>query len=350
MIVVDLEKKELEEIGNKLKHCLWIDLYNYQPNTKKIYFIYKQLENLGLDNTYDEIAKKIEKYYKARNKNNHIKTFQTIFNFPYTHEILEIFSLSYRTAIIPDDIKREKSIEFFEILKQAYPIEKLKITLQTCYEFMNEIYQPSYLDNEWVIYLSAIETKFLRQLVKEKNPYYKEVEYLFYLLDPNLKRRKPHGILNDHIEQNGVEYGSKEEGTDEKGEEGLGRNRLIGNEEKNGETLLTNRIPIKEGEYLHVKEIITILNEMFIPEPIEKELYQAEERHPLVKNFIISHSSYNNAVVQTDLKNPDAVKALKIQRDSMKFFGQKIINEYEGKIKETKDSLSYLINRSTIIK
>jgi len=340
----ELTGKDLQNIGEMVLAELNINLFNAEPTIHKAYQVYVELVHAGYKEKNKQLAcEKIKKFFTIRTVRNQRKEFQLFFGIPFSDEMRPFLALSLRNSEIDYETVKKIAYKTNKILSvlnlQEYKLDEYVLT-----KAVTELYKPKYHENEWRITIPALSNKIKKVLLAQGDGGRTDaLEEIFYLMDPNPKKKKRVGaklIEGGVVDQRKIEDGSDKDKAFKKHEL-----RGPGPGSEFEETLLTRDTPIRESEISFVKDILGLINSDEIPESLGT-LYLSDIRHPLVRNFLNSVNGYNLLIKDRERNLKEILPELKRVVRGIRDFGREILKGQEEVIGSRIEELNYEIKKA----
>jgi hypothetical protein len=347
----ELTDKDLQNIGEMVLAELNINLFSAEPTIHKAYHIYIELVQAGYKEKNKQLAcEKIKKFFTTRTVHNQRKEFQTFFGIPFSDKIRPNLALSFKTSEINPEVIRKVVLKTSKILCGLEEFKRFKINEAILTQAINELYRPNYHENEWRITIPALLGKIKKILVVQGEGHCLDsLEEFFYHIDPNPKKKKRFGfkLFNGGRSQDLTKTIPQENLTQKKLDyKQVSLVGCIGPASSFDETLLTKANVIKESELTYVKTILELINSDEVQETLNVDLYQNDERHPLITNFITSVKSYNRIMSDRDMKLKEALSELRVTVRALREIGEEITKTYQVIVGGRVQELEFEIRRA----
>ena len=316
----NLTRRELKKIGELILNEINIKLFNSEPSPHKAYQICSELIQEGYKTNNKELTcHKIYTYFKKRTKKNQSREFYEKFEICLNDRLRAAFCLSFRTSVIEDERIKNVASKVYSLLIQLKVTKSFGLTQDVLYEAIKVAYKPRYYENEWKITLIHLSKKINEILLSKNFADHKEaINEIFILIDPSQL---------DKENLNKVEKIKSEKA-----------NKLIKKfvfiYEKNNEKAFYLDNIIKDSEIDFINKTLEVINHDEITEKLETKLYQNDERHPLVINFINSTKQYNLIMLKKDQNLMEILSDLKTTTRSIRELGKEILELHKDMIQE----------------
>ena len=329
----ELTDKDLYTIGEGVLAELNINLFNAVPTIHKAYQIYVELVHAGYSNQNKQLAcEKIKQYFRTRTFRNQRQEFQVFFGIPFKDEMRPFLALSFRTCEIDPETVRKISFKTNKMLCDLEAYKSLRIDETLLTQAISELYRPKYHENEWRITIPALFGKIKKLLVERGECHsIDSLEETFYQIDPNPKKKKRPGLklVKGDPDNKIIEIGTE----DKSPKRHIDHQQVfltggMGPVSEFEETLLTKANVIKESELTYVRAILELLNGAEVPDNLNLDLYQNDDRHPLITNFISSVKSYNHIMSGREMNLKEAFANLKVVVRGLREMGGEVERGY----------------------
>jgi len=331
----ELAGKDLQNIGDKVLAELNINLFNAEPTIHKAYQIYVEMVHAGYMEKNKQLAcEKIKHFFNIRTVRNQRKEFQMHFGIPFTDDMRSMFSLSFRTSVIAPEVIRKASVRSYRILSGLDLGQNLNIDESILYASVAELFKPQYNENEWRITIPVLFGKIKKNLIARGEGHLADsLEEIFYLIDPNPKKKKLRGLklMRGSIDPDVT--GGKPQSDIANESKDMKRLNLVGTMAPVGafdEILQTRANVIKESELEYVRATLELVNGDEVQEALSIDLYQNDKRHPLVKNFLNSAKAYNRIMSAKDVNLKDTLVELKVVVRALREIGAEVERSCQG--------------------
>jgi hypothetical protein len=331
----DLSENELLRIGEMVLVGININLFNAEPTMHKAYQVYRELVELGYPET-DKVkaCNKIKLFFKTRTISNHAKEFHHTFGIPFEKGMNRFLTLSFRTSEFTSERIETVAIEINGFLYKLNILHKYGVTLNVLIMAISEMYNPKYTDDEWRMTISFL-CKNIKKilLIKGQGEYLVSIERVFYLIDPNQDKPRRNGNNLNELDCHGIEYGDEDVSANVlHNSQRIISSRAKGTVNEFDDTFLERKKIIKDSEVTFVKEILLSISNDIPPEVLKTDLYQNDERHPVVTCFLNSVKNYNQIMANKECSLPELFLEMKIVARSIKDLGKNIVANHEGMI------------------
>lgn len=312
-LISKFSEEDLQDIGEMILDEINIKLFNAEPTNQKVFQIYNELVFAGYKEKNKTLAcNKIKAFFEKRTARNQAKEFYQIFGIPFDDQVREHMTLSYRTCEIPFETIKEVAHKTHQILSKLDVVHQFNVDEKVLIGALTELYNPKYYENEWRISISSLSSKIKKIVLRKGNgEFADQIEDVFNLLTPGFVKinNQQESLLKD-----GPGY-------------------------VDGETLLTRKNAIKESEMEFVKFTLELINSDEVPEFLIDELFQSDDRHPLVRNFLSYTKNYNLLIFDKERSTIEVLSELKIVVKGLREIGEEILRAYHEVIQEKADQL-----------
>lgn len=347
----ELTDTQRQDIGEMILNEININLFNAEPTIHKAYHVYVELVHAGYKEKNKQLAcEKIKKFFTTRTVRNQRKEFQVFFGIPFSDEMRPVLALSFRTSEINPEIVKKVAFKTNKILCGLDDYKNYKINEVVLTQAISELYRPKYHENEWRITIPALFGKIKKILIAQGEGHFLDsLEGVFYNIDPNPKKKKRPGLklVKGGLEEvSGANFqaipaqNKPEHIEDHKQVHFVGP---IGPVSAFDETLLTRANVIKESELTYVKAILELINGDEVQDSLNVDLFQNDERHPLITNFITSVKSYNRIMSDRDKKLKEALSELRVIVRALRETGEETVKAYQvivgGRVEELQSEI-----------
>ena len=333
VVIKDLSEKELLTIGEMILNIVNINLFNAEPTIHKAYQIYFELAQYGyVEEDKERACERIKQFFMKRTLKNQHKEFYAFFGFPYSSDMNGFLTLSYRTSEIPLDRISEVAAKVKRVLAPLDLTNEYGIDEGVIVSALIELYNPKYHESEWKISIPAIANKIKKRMsLNGKGHNTEAVNYVFSMMEDNPQLRKTSNLYLVKDEKEGP--ASVVNGNDE-----INKTKSNGFKEADKsegfitDAILAKDIIIKDSELTYVKGVLEILDREEIPSSLDVDLYQSDQRHPLITNFLNLAKSYNRLMGSEEDSIREVIADLKVVVRSLKESGEEVERRYDEKL------------------